>query len=243
VRIHYLQHVPYERVGWIQDWAESRGHKITGTLTYEDPSGAGALPDPEGLDLLVVMGGPMNIYEYDEHPWLLVEKDFIRACISGGKAVLGICLGGQLVADVLGGEVTRAPFEEVGWYQVELTDEGRQLEVFAHFPDRFTTLQWHGDAFSIPPGAVHAAFSEATPNQAFSYDDERVIGLQFHLEETRETLGDLVAVARARGEVCVNPGSTENPWVSSLDDLLAPDAPFEACAEMLFGLLDRMVMR
>ena len=243
MKVHYLQHVPYERVGWIRDWAESRGHQIAGTLMYEAPSGAGALPDPGGVDLLVIMGGPMNIYEHDKHPWLPVEKAFIRACVDAGKCVLGICLGGQLVADVLGGVVTRAPFEEIGWYPVQLTEAGRQLGAFAHFPDTFVTLQWHGDTFSIPPGAVHAAFSEATPNQAFTFDDQRVIGLQFHLEETRETLGELVQVARDKGDVCAAPGSAAHPYVSPLDALLAPGVPFDACAELLFGLLDRMTAR
>ena len=155
--------------------------------------------------------------------------------------VLGICLGAQLLADVLGGEVTRAPFEEIGWHPVELTEAGRQLKVFAHFPDRFTTLQWHGDTFSIPPGAVHAAFSEAVPNQAFALDDGRVVGLQFHLEETRETLGELVAVAG--GGLPDGPDPARGPWVSPAADLLAPNAPFDACRELLFGLLDRMAMR
>jgi GMP synthase-like glutamine amidotransferase len=262
VNVHYLQHVPYEGVGWIQDWARSRGHALSGSLMYAEGAGAAGLPDPDSLDMLVIMGGPMNIYEYDEHPWLRGEKAFIRACIDRGRAVLGICLGGQLVADVLGGEVTRAPFEEIGWYAVELTEEGRQLEVFAHFPDCFTTLQWHGDTFSIPPGAIHAAFSEATPNQAFSYDDERVIGLQFHLEETRVTLAELIGVAGKKLAVTApvpaaaeagaaddsfapagSPELARSPWVSPLEDLLAPDAPFDACRDMLFGLLDRMVMR
>jgi GMP synthase-like glutamine amidotransferase len=243
VKVHYLQHVPYERVGWIQDWAESRGHQIAGTLMYEAPSGAGALPDPGDVDLLVIMGGPMNIYEHDKHPWLPVEKAFIRACVDAGKRVLGICLGGQLVADVLGGAVTRAPFEEIGWLPVRLTGAGRQLGAFAHFPDTFVTLQWHGDTFSIPPGAVHAAFSEATPNQAFTFDGQRVIGLQFHLEETRETLGELVQVARNKGDVCATPGSAAHPYVSPLDDLLAPGVPFDACAGLLFGLLDGMTAR
>jgi GMP synthase-like glutamine amidotransferase len=227
---------------------------------YEEHAGAG-LPDPSELDMLVIMGGPMNIYEYDVHPWLGPEKKFIRACIDRGKAVLGICLGGQLIADVLGGEVTTAPFEEIGWYPVELTEAGRQLEAFAHFPDQFTTLQWHGDTFSIPAGAIHAAWSEATPNQAFSYDNERVIGLQFHLEETWETLSDLVGVAgknlaahasepakevAAASDSFAPSGSPEmarGPWVSALDELLTPEAPFDACREMLFGLLDTMVMR
>ena len=236
MNVHYLQHVAYEGIGSIEDWALSRGHSLSGTSLYAVPSADAGLPDPDDLHLLVVMGGPMNVYEHDRYPWLSLEKDFIRGCISCGKMVLGICLGAQLIADVLGGEVTRAPSEEIGWHPVELTAAGRKLDVFADLPDGFTTLQWHGDTFSIPPGAVHAASSEAVPNQAFSLDNGRVIGLQFHLEETRESLGDLV---RAAGGNLPAPSR----WVSRADSLLAPDAPFDACRELLFGLLDRMVVR
>jgi GMP synthase-like glutamine amidotransferase len=240
VRIRYLQHVPYERVGWIEDWAQSRGHEIAGTMTYAEPSGPGALPEPEGFDLLVVMGGPMNVYDYDEYPWLPAEKELIGKAIFGGRMALGICLGAQLIADVLGGEVTKAPFEEIGWHPVKLTEAGRRLEVFAHFPDRFTTLQWHGDTFSIPPGAVHAASSEAVPNQAFALDGGRVIGLQFHLEETRETLSELVGVAG--GGLPKSRDPSRGPWVSPRADLLAPGVPFDVCRDLLYGLLDRMAM-
>lgn len=240
MKVHYLQHVPYERVGCIEDWARRRGHELAGTLLYE-PAGAATLPGPDALDLLVVMGGPMNVYEHDEHPWLADEKDFIRACIAAGKMVLGICLGAQLVADALGGEVTRAPFQEIGWHPVKLTEAGRRLEVFAHFPDRFTTLQWHGDTFSIPPGAVHTASSEAVAHQAFALAGGRVVGLQFHLEETQETLSELVEMAG--GGLPTHADPARGPWVSPREDLLAPDAPFSACRDLLFGLLDRMVMR
>ena len=242
MKVHYLQHVPYEGIGRIRDWAEIRGHELSGTLMFADPSLAADLPDPEGVDLLVIMGGPMNVYELDQYRWLPAEKDFIRACIGGGTAALGICLGAQLLADVLGGEVTRAPYEEIGWHPVELTEAGRRLEVFADFPDRFTTLQWHGDTFSIPPGAFHAAFSEAVPNQAFAFDNGRVVGLQFHLEETQETLEELVRAAGGNLPTR-SQAMARGPWVSAREDLLSPDAPFDACRDMLFGLLDRMVMR
>ncbi len=91
MNVHYLQHVPYEGVGWIQDWAKSRGHELSGSLMYAEPAAVSGLPDPNSLQMLVIMGGPMNIYEYDKHPWLPGEKNFIRDCISRGKAVLGIC--------------------------------------------------------------------------------------------------------------------------------------------------------
>ncbi len=238
MKVHYLQHVAYEGIGSIQEWAEARGHPLAGTLMFAEQAdaqaGAAGLPHPDDVDMLVVMGGPMNVYETEKHPWLLAEKDFIRACVAGGRAVFGICLGAQLIADVLGGEVTRAPHQEIGWYPVDLTDEGRRLEALAHFPDRFTALHWHGDTFSIPGGAVHAASSAACANQAFAFDGARVVGLQFHLEETPESLAELVQA--------VGQHLPDGPWTSSRAGLLLPDAPFAECKRLLFGLLDRMAM-
>jgi GMP synthase-like glutamine amidotransferase len=255
MRVHCLQHVPYEGVGRVRDWVGSRGHELSGTQmwTWADgatapvsgavsaagatpPAGATVLPDPGDMDLLVVMGGPMNVYEDREYPWLPAEKAFIAACIARGAAVLGICLGAQLIAVALGGDVTRAPHTEIGWLPVELTEAGRRLPGFAHFPPRFTTLQWHGDTFSIPPGAVHAASSEAVPHQALAYDGGRVMGLQFHLEETPESLAELVA---ACGADLPAPGR----WISTEEELLSPNAPYDACGELLFGLLDSMTAR
>jgi len=266
--VHYLQHVSYEGVGSIRDWADARRDELLGTLLSAGPHESLGLPTLDAVDFLVVMGGPMNVYEHDAYPWLVAEKDLIRACIDAGRPVLGICLGAQLIADVLGGEVTRAPYEEIGWYPVELTKAGRGLPVFSGFPDGFTALHWHGDMFSIPAGAVHVASSAACPNQAFSYDGGRVVGLQFHLEETRESLAELVEAAgqdlpedAAADPIATGPGETatataagtvatapvartvaRGPWVSVADDLSAPDAPIEACRGMLFGLLDRMVV-
>jgi GMP synthase-like glutamine amidotransferase len=258
MRVHYLQHVPYEGIGRVRDWVASRGHELSGTAMWTGtagarapaagptgaadaagntpPLGAATLPDPGDVDLLVVMGGPMNVYEDREYPWLPDERAFIAACIARGAAVLGICLGAQLLAVALGGEVTRAPHMEIGWLPVELTEAARRLPGFAHFPRRFVTLQWHGDTFSIPPSAVHAASSEAVANQALACDGGRVIGLQFHLEETPESLAELVAAA---GAELPAPG----PWISTAEELLSPNAPYDACQELLFGLLDYMAAR
>ncbi len=228
MKVHYLQHVPYEGIGSIAEWARTRGHELSGSLLWTRPEEATGtdhsapsfadFPSPDSLDLLVVMGGPMNVYEDAEYPWLPAEKELIRACIARGKAVLGICLGAQLIAAAMGGEVTRAPYEEIGWYPVDLTEEGRRLAVFAHLPARFTTLQWHGDTFTIPDGAVHAASSEAVPNQVFTLDDGRVVGLQFHLEETRQSLSELVGAA---GDYL----PAGRPWVAPPESLLAPRCP------------------
>jgi len=138
---------------------------------------------------------------------------------------------------------------------VELTEEGRELPVFSGFPDRFTALHWHGDMFSIPAGAVHVASSAACPNQTFSYDGGRVVGLQFHLEETRESLGELVAAAghslpdaATRSDPLTDAATAgganaRRPWVSGAEAILSAEAPFATCRELLFGLLDRMAER
>lgn len=229
MRVHYLQHVPFEGIGAIGEWAHARGHALTGTEVFRQD-----LPRPDDLDLLVVMGGPMNVYQEAEYPWLVAEKVFIAKAIDAGKAVLGICLGAQLLADVLGGSVSKGEQVEIGWYPVELTEAGRALPVFAGFPRLFTALHWHGDTFSIPPGVVRAASSEACADQAFAYGGGRVVGLQFHLEETRESLTQLVE--NARGDL------VDGQWIAEPEELLAGDAPFTECHGLLFDLLDCMTM-
>ncbi len=230
MRMHYLQHVPFERIAAVGEWASARGHQIGGTHFWEPHD----LPDPADLDLLVVMGGPMNIYEHAEYPWLVAEKAFIGSAIDAGKAVIGICLGAQLIADVLGGPVTPGEQREIGWFPVRLTP-GLSEPVFAHFPAEFAALHYHGDTFAIPPGAVHAATSAACANQAFAYAGGRVVGLQFHLEVTPGSMAELVANAPPPAT------SPPEPWIQSVSDLLSPAAPYADCRALLFELLDRMV--
>lgn len=229
MRVHYLQHVPYEGVGAIGEWADARGHALKGTELFRQ-----GLPRPDDLDLLVVMGGPMNIYQEADYPWLPAEKTFVGSAIDAGKIVLGVCLGAQLIADVLGGPVSKGAHVEIGWYPVELTAEGRDCRVFAGFPERFTVLHWHGDTFSIPPGAMHVASSVACANQAFAYDGGRVVGLQFHLEETRDSLAELAEHARSE--------LVEGEWIAAPEELLSAEAPFAECHDLLFELLDLMTL-
>jgi GMP synthase-like glutamine amidotransferase len=227
VRVHYLQHVPFEGVGAIAGWAAARGHSLSCTEMAVSPP-----PPTSAFDFLVIMGGPMNIYQEREYPWLRQEKALISAAVAEGKLVLGVCLGAQLLADALSGPVTRGAQPEIGWYPVELTKAGRRSVVFRRLPERFVALHWHGDTFAIPAGAIHAASSAACANQAFESMGGRVVGIQFHLEETRASLADLVD--KARDEL------VEGPWIASAEDLLAPPAPFEESNRLLFTLLDGM---
>ncbi|GMW00005.1 MAG: aminotransferase [Candidatus Hydrogenedentota bacterium] len=187
MRLVYLQHVDAEDLANIEPWATAKGFAIRGVPMHR----GGVLPDVQDLDWLVVMGGPMNIHEHDAHPWLVSEKAFIRACIEVGKTVVGVCLGGQLIADVLGGPVTRNEYKEIGWWPVNLTDEGAALPLFEGFPKEFVAFHWHGDTFATPPGAVRVIESEGCANQAYLYGD-RVLGLQFHLEESTAAVDQLL---------------------------------------------------
>ena len=227
MRVHYLQHVPFEGVGAIADWVAAHGHSLSGTQMALSPP-----PQTIAFDFLVIMGGPMNIYEEREYPWLRQEKALISAALAEGKLVLGICLGAQLLADALGGPVTRGAQPEIGWYPVELTEASRGSVVFRRLPERFTALHWHGDTFAIPPGAIHAASAAACANQAFEHVGGRAGGIQFHLEETRASLAALVD--EARDELVAG------PWIASKEALLAPSAPFEQSNRLLFALLDGM---
>lgn len=149
------------------------------------------LPNLNTLDGLFILGGPINVYEDDKHPWLAREKGFLREAIETGKIVVGICLRAQLLSVVLGGSVTRNPHWEIGWFPVTLTPSDRDHALLRGFPDRFVAFHWHGDRFSIPPGAVHIARSEACEEQGFVYK-ARVVGLQFHLESTEESIDALL---------------------------------------------------
>lgn len=182
MRLHSLEHEPFEGLANIEIWAKNRGHGISRTLLFNNEE----LPDMNDFDWLVIMGGSMNIYEEEKYPWLKDEKNFITEAIASKKIVLGVCLGSQLIADVLGGRVSRNRYKEIGWFPISLTAEAKKSPVFNTFPGKFTAFHWHGDTFEIPPGAARIAESEGCANQAFEYGN--VIGLQFHIEYSVESI-------------------------------------------------------
>lgn len=179
MRVHWLQHAEHEGLGCIEPWLRSRKYAVGHTRLYAGE----VLPTAGDFDWLIVMGGPMNIYEYERYPWLLPEKSLIRDACVNSKKVLGICLGGQLIADVLGGIVTRNKEAEIGWFEVRLEGEDVRSTVFSGFPSRFEAFHWHGDTFSIPPGCRNLMKSDACVNQAFQWG-RTVAAMQFHLEVT-----------------------------------------------------------
>jgi len=182
MKLHYLQHVPFEGLGIIEDWAKAQSAEINCTRLFADEK----LPPLESFDWLVVMGGPMGIYDHEDHPWLIAEKKLIRAAIDANKTVLGICLGAQLIADVLGAKVYPGPQKEIGWFPIR-----RSAGAPEWLPEELTVFHWHGDTFDIPNGATRLAASVACENQGFIYNN-RVVALQFHLETTPESMEALI---------------------------------------------------
>jgi GMP synthase-like glutamine amidotransferase len=189
LRAHYLQHVPFEGPGSIEPRLKEAGYEVTNTQFFASAE----LPDLNPIDLLVVMGGPMSVNDEDAFPWITREKIFIRDAIESGKRVLGICLGAQLIASALGAEVYHNPAKEIGWFPIAgiAANDGTAFS----FPPEMKVFHWHGETFDLPPKAVLLARSQGCEHQAFQIGSS-VIGLQFHLESTPESVRELVARCR-----------------------------------------------
>jgi len=184
VNVHVFQHVPFEDIGSMALWCAERQATVTYTRFFESDH----LPDLDAVDLLIVMGGPMSVNDEDQFPWLKLEKAFIREAVERGVAIVGLCLGAQLIASALGSRVYPNGQKEIGWFSVAAV-RGHD-EVF-QLPDEVTVFQWHGETFDLPRGAVHLAQSAACIHQAFQVG-ENVIALQFHLETMPETVEDMI---------------------------------------------------
>jgi GMP synthase-like glutamine amidotransferase len=214
MRIHILQHTIETPPGSVLDWLKARGHSFSITRFFA----ADALPEAKDIDWLIICGGGMGVHDIDRYPWLENEKRLIKAVIERGSVVLGLCLGGQLIAEACGADVRRHAHWEVGWHPVKFED-GCELTVF----------QFHQDTFGIPNGATRLASNAICANQGFIYK-ERVVGLQFHPEAT-ETWVRSCASEREY---------PAGPHVQTPDQVLARLDALAPLREWFFALLDRM---
>ena len=228
LRIHYIRHVPFEGLGRIENWAQAQGHKITSSLMYED----GVLPELEGIDWLVVMGGPMGTYDEDKYDWLAGEKVYIAEAIKAEKVVIGICLGAQIIAEITGGEVFKGEYSEIGWHQVKLTEEAQRSPLFSEFPEKLYVLQWHGDSFTLPESAIRVIEGEVYENQAFMIGS-KILGLQFHLE--------FDAACMKRLYKALDGQIGEGPYIQTEEEVFAADQRFIYSEKLLHSLLEKLV--
>ncbi len=229
MRIHYLQHVPYEGLGSIENWTLKNGHHLSSTKFFNNS----LLPDPSDFDFLIVMGGPMNIYDTVNYPWLVEEKQFISKAAES-KLVLGICLGAQLIADVLDAKVTANAHKEIGWFPISKSPQLQTSALFNAFPKQLDVFHWHGDTFGLPKNSVPIAISEACANQGFIYK-ERVVGLQFHLETTPASAKDLI-------DHCADE-IVDAPYIQSPELMLSDEEKFKNINQVLDDVLDYLSFR
>jgi GMP synthase (glutamine-hydrolysing) len=174
-----LQHIRCEPPGLFSCMLNDRGAAIE-TIELDE---GGELPDWREVDLVVAMGGPMSVHDETEHPWLAGEKRWIAEAVRVGVPYFGVCLGAQLLAASLGAPVHTGEAPEVGVLPVAVAGAAERDPVLGGLGEQFLALQWHGDTFGIPAGAVRLAGSQAYPNQAFRFG-ETAYAVQFHVEVT-----------------------------------------------------------
>ena len=223
--IHTFMHVPFEGLGCIEQWIIREKHSLGYTHFYEDY----LLPDMDSIDWLIVMGGPMSVYDEAGYPWLAEEKAFIRKAIEQGKTVLGICLGSQLIAEVLGAKVYPNHLKEIGWLDITLSEKALELPLFENFDKQFPVFHWHGDTYEIPEGSIRLISSVNCINQAFLFRDN-VLGLQFHFEVTGLTLKSMVDHGMEE--------LAESTTIQSAEVILAETRYIEENNRKMFQLLD-----
>ncbi|AQR73528.1 glutamine amidotransferase [Sphingomonas sp. LM7] len=172
-----IRHIAFEDLGFFEAPLLRAGYTVR---YYDAGTDDLATIDPLATPLLVVLGGPMGVYEEDIHPFLTQELQLIATRIAAGKPILGICLGAQLIARAAGGRVYPGPAKEIGFAPISLTSEGAASPLGYVAPDQ-PVLHWHGDTFDLPEGATLLASTDAYANQAFAIG-ANVLALQFHLE-------------------------------------------------------------
>ncbi len=193
-----LRHSPHEALGNLAVALRAAGLelRVVNCFAEDWPQFAAEGFSPPDYSGLVVMGGPMNVDQTEEYPFLHTEAGWLRQAVEAELPTLGVCLGAQLLAKALGARVRANPVKEIGWYEIELLPEARSEGLMAGSRSRETVFHWHGDTFDLPAGAVHLARGSTCPQQAFRYG-QRAYGVQFHPEITAEMVAHWLAAPSA----------------------------------------------
>ncbi|NOU68882.1 amidotransferase [Paenibacillus sp. LMG 31461] len=227
MRIHCIQHVPFENPGAILNWSEKQGHELLVTRIFAGER----LHAIETWDWLFVLGGPMSVHDENEYPWLNEEKRYIKEVIQTEKTVVGICLGAQLIAHVLGAKVFPNEQKEIGWFPIQWTQASIELPLFPNPSSESVVFHWHGETFDLPDRAQLLASSAACKNQAFIYE-KSVIGLQFHLEMMQRNVQ--LIIEHCGEEISVA------PYIQSEKEMLNAPLQLERSNMLLYGFLDQL---
>jgi len=233
VRVHFVVHEAFEAPGAFVEWVAARGFASTWSRVY---LGEPLPVSPAGIDLLVVLGGPQSpTTTLAECPYFdtRAEQRLITDCVVAGKAVVGVCLGAQLIGAALGAPASPSPEKEIGKFPIVLTDDGLRNEKFRHFGATLAVGHWHSDMPGLTPAATIIATSEGCPRQIVEYAP-LVVGLQCHLEFTPAVVGALIAAETAL------PNWQHHRFVESAEALRRHD--FDDANAALFGFLDRLVL-
>jgi GMP synthase (glutamine-hydrolysing) len=227
-----LQHIGCEPPGIFSELLREHGIAIA-TAELDDGD---ELPDWREADMVLAMGGPMSVHDEADHPWLVKEKAWIAAAVRAGVPYLGVCLGAQLLAASLGAPVWTGAVPEVGILPVSVSAGGQSDPVFSALDPQFLALQWHGDTFGLPSGAVHLAGSPAYQNQAFRFGAV-AYAVQFHVEVSRPMLAEWkhIAAYRASAEAALGPAGLEH---LEADFTAAEAAMAESAARILTSWLE-----
>jgi GMP synthase (glutamine-hydrolysing) len=197
--IPILRHVPHEPAGTLVDALAAAGLEFRYVDLFQDAAAASRL-DLTGVPGLVVMGGPMNVDQTAQYPFLATEVELIRQALARRVPMLGICLGAQLLAKAAGAKVYPNRIKEIGWYSIDLSPAAATDPLLTGCGTSLDVFQWHGDTFDLPPGAVHLASSPACRNQAFRAGP-CAYGLQFHIEMTAAMIDDWLGEPGNCGEL------------------------------------------
>lgn len=233
MHVHFVLHESFEAPGAFETWAESRRHSTGYSRVYLGD----ALPkSADGIDLLIVLGGPQSpATTTDECPHFdaAAEKALIAQCVNAGKAVVGVCLGSQLIGDALGAEFEHSPEKEIGKFPIVMTDEGRHHPKFKHFGDSLAVGHWHNDMPGLTPEAKILAYSDGCPRQIVEYSN-LVYGFQCHMEFTQEVI-----------ELLIKAAEQEFPTLTGYRFVQQPDAlrqhDFSEMNGKLYEFLDKLV--
>jgi GMP synthase (glutamine-hydrolysing) len=223
--VYAVQNFHCESVGAIGDALRGEGLRIETVRAFDGQSIPKEMGSARGL---VVMGGPMGVYERDRFRFLTAEMNLIEDALKRNLPVLGVCLGSQLLAGTLGANVRAGTVKEIGWYPVRLTESARSDPLFTGVPEEFTAYIWHGDVFDLPSGCVSLASSAITECQAFRHGDS-AYGILFHMEVTEgivrsmvEAFADELQGLQRNGSEILRELDRELPKLKTISDTVFP---------------------